>query len=182
MFFPATFTSPSYEKLYSWTHYKINNDKYIIRCYCVIIYVSHFWSLDIFPISVQSLFYMMKSLIFTHKFLLFTLIYIFCFSLCRKIMWLVTIYCLWLVYNYRLHSMCGWGGGWGHVDVKKLYASVHEILFWRANFWRQDKARYRVPVQLPVFQGTGKSRYADHAGVRPRNCDFDLAVHPTTYL
>ena len=56
--------------------------KYVIRCYCVIIYVGHFWPPNLFTSSVQSLLYKPKYL------LLCQYIY-FCLILFWKGKWLV---------------------------------------------------------------------------------------------
>ena len=50
------------------------------------------------------------------------------------------------------------------------------------NLLRQDKAWYRVPVQLPVPQGTGETSSTDHAEVWLRNRDCNPEVDPSTYV
>ena len=51
-------------KLVSSLTYKADDDKLIIRRYCVIIYISHFWLPDFCSISFRSLIYIPISLIF----------------------------------------------------------------------------------------------------------------------
>ena len=46
----------------------------------------------------------------------------------------------------------------------------------------QPDSQFRIPVRLPVLQGTGESISADHTWVRSRIRDCDLTVYPTPYV
>ena len=57
----------NFQKQYPHNMYQV----YIKSCYCVIVYVSHFWPPNFSPIYVRSLLYMSNSLLFMSIFSLF---------------------------------------------------------------------------------------------------------------
>ena len=90
---------------------------------------------------------------------------------------------------YCLHSWpwraCVWfanrGGGGSCWWQKILRRCARKIVMVR-NLLRQTKARSWVPVRILVLQGTGEEISVDHAGVQPRNFDFDPAVNPDAHV
>ena len=121
--------------------------------YCVIVYVSHFWLPDFGPISVRSLLY-------TPKYLLFTLAYFL-----RLL--LLVFYVRELGEHARDVKIRG--GGRGHMGGKKLFADV-----------RTESLRKAIYCAKPRIDAKSQSRLRSHRGLRsqaPRIiCEYDLAT------
>ena len=92
------------------------------------------------------------------------------------------IVCTQYVTNSCSCTMIGWGGRAGsHWWLFVLRECAREMILARS-LLRQDKNQSRVPVRLPVPQGTGEASFAYYAGVQPHYYYWDPPVNPTTYV
>ena len=104
-----------------------------------------------------------------------------CISLCRQHTWLDLC---------RLPSVCGQrervrdaltrGGRAGSRRWRKILRGCAHKTILAQNLLCQSEAQYQISVQIPVSQGIRKASSMDHAGLKPCNYNWDLAVYPYT--
>ena len=102
-----------------------------------------------------------------------------------------TVLITYVVGYPQIFSVCGHGerardartrGGGGLCRWRKILRGyVHKIILAR-NLLRQSEDQSRVPVRFLVPQGTGEAISAYHAGLQPRNHDWDPALNPATHM
>ena len=83
------------------------------------------------------------------------------------------LYCVWCA------QLGGGGGshGWLGVNIGFMRKFNREF-----DLTCQPDSRFRIPVCLPVPQGTGGSSSADHMWVRSCDRDYDSTGYPTMYM
>ena len=148
------------------------NTKCIIRRYCVIIYVGHFWPLYKCPIYVRSLCYISKFQIFYIEIPAFYAdIFLFVFGCAGHVHVRILVFYLWYVLNDSVPLMCQQGGrveaSWWQ---KHLHDCARKIIMAR-NLLCRVETQYQVPVRILFPQGAGRGSCTDHVVVRP--CDLD---------
>ena len=84
-------------------------------------------------------------------------------------------------------AVCKWvevevGGGMGSYGwCEGILGFTRKFLLARDLMYQLD-SQFRVPVRLPVPQGTGESISADHTWVKYRNSNWDLTVYPDLHV
>ena len=106
-----------------------------------------------------------------------------CISLCRQHTWLDLC---------RLPSVCGQrervrdaltrGGRAGSRRWRKILRGCAHKTILAQNLLRQSEAWSQLSVRFLVTQGIREARSADHVGVRPRDCNFNMTIEPSMYV
>ena len=105
----------------------------INRCFYDLVYLGHFLPPNLSLISIRSLIYTLKSLIFMPLFFIRL-------PLFSQLTWVYIQILSPFVTKESAHAMHkGGGGGWGHTGGKTYYADLHAKIFWCVIYW--DKPR-----------------------------------------
>ena len=122
----------------------------IIRRYCVIIYVSHFWHPNFFPIYIWSLIYTPNCLVLCQ--------YISSLFHCTgNVRGRVPVDCLQSVSNDATCTMYGrGGGGQGHVGGNNVCLNVRAKLFWHTIYCAKLRPNHMSQSGSQSKRGMGR--------------------------